>query len=140
MILQREEIKLHYVGVDISLNMILEFKSKSFSSKFGDNTPNLILSDIDYLPFRDNIFSSILALTSFQNLPHTKEAIKESFRVGKNNAELKFSILRKNLDLNSVLSSFKADIKELIITNNEKGKAKELKEVKIEAAELMLRT
>lgn len=118
-LLYNEEIKFNYIGIDISWNMLLEFKSKIIKSNCRNCIPNLILSDIDCLPFRDNIFLSIFALTSFQNLPHIKNGVIESFRISKNNAEFKFSILRKKLDLESVLKIFKTKIKDLIITNNE---------------------
>jgi ubiquinone/menaquinone biosynthesis C-methylase UbiE len=118
-LLQKKEIKLNYVGVDISWNMLLEFKSKITKLGCNKNTPNLILSDIDYLPLRNDIFSSLFALTSFQNLPSTKKGINELFRVSRNKANAKFSILRKNLDLDSLLSTLRNRIKKLKITNNE---------------------
>jgi len=118
-LLHKEAIKLNYVGVDISWKMLLEFKSKIINFNYSNYTPNLILSDIDCLPFRENIFFSIFALTSFQNLPHTKDGINESFRVSKNNADFKFSILKKKLELESLLKILKTKIKDLYIINNE---------------------
>ncbi|MFX1438063.1 MAG: class I SAM-dependent methyltransferase [Promethearchaeota archaeon] len=118
-ILNNEKIKLNYVGLDISWNMLLEFKSKISNSVYRICHPNLILSDIEYLPFRENIFLTVFALTSFQNLPNIKNGIIESFRVGKNNAEYKFSILKKKLDTKSLLKIIKTKLRELSITNNE---------------------
>lgn len=118
-ILNNEKIKLNYVGLDISWNMLLEFKSKIANSDYINYNPNLILSDIEYLPFRENIFLSVFALTSFQNLPNIKNGIIESFRVGKNNAEFKFSILKKKLDIESLLKIIETKLRELSITNNE---------------------
>ena len=115
----RKRVKLNYIGVDISWNMLLEFKLKIIKYNYRRYSPNLILSDIDCLPFRDNIFLSTFAITSFQNLPDIKDGIKESFRVSKNNAEFKFSILKKKLDLDSLLKIFKTKIRDLIIINNE---------------------
>ena len=108
-----------YVGLDISWNMLLEFKLKIIKCNYSNYAPNLILSDINCLPFRDNMFLSIFAITSFQNLPDIKDGIKESFRVSKNNAEFKFSILKKKLDLDSLFNIFKTKIRDLIIINNE---------------------
>ncbi len=118
-LLHKEEIKFNYVGVDISWNMLLEFKSKIINTNYRNYNPNLILGDIDCLPFRENIFVSVFALTSFQNLPHTKGAIKESFRVSKNNGMFKLSILKKKLDLDSLLKIFNTKISDLIITKND---------------------
>jgi ubiquinone/menaquinone biosynthesis C-methylase UbiE len=115
-----DDLKYNYIGVDISWNMLKEFKLKMVKNDYFNYAPNLILSDIDFLPFRNSIFFSIFALTSFQNLPHTRNAIKESFRVSKNKALINFSILKKNLDLNSALSLFENKIKELKIIKNEK--------------------
>ncbi|MFW9972145.1 MAG: class I SAM-dependent methyltransferase [Candidatus Odinarchaeota archaeon] len=111
--------KINYVGVDISWNMLKEFKSKIFNYNYRIYNPNLILSDIDWLPFRDDIFFSIFALTSFQNLPEIKHGIRELYRVSKNNAELNFSILKKKIDLKSLLELFKTKLKGLIVINNE---------------------
>ncbi|MFX1379132.1 MAG: class I SAM-dependent methyltransferase [Promethearchaeota archaeon] len=116
-LLFNEEIKLNYVGVDISWNMLLKFKSKVNNTDLCNHTLNIILSDIENLPFRDDVFMAIFALTSFQNLPDTKIGIKESFRVSKNNAEFKFSILKKNLDLESLLKKYKSKIRNLSIIN-----------------------
>ena len=88
-----EKIKYTYIALDISWNMLLRFKSKINNTK--KNSVDLILSDIEYLPFRENKFCSIFSLTSFQNLPHIPKGIEESLRVGKNNADYKFSILKK---------------------------------------------
>ena len=108
-----------YVGLDISWNMLLEFKSKLINFSHHKNILNLILSDIEYLPFRENIFCSILSLTSFQNLPYIQNGIEESFRVGKNNADYKFSILKKKIKLESLLNLLKPKIKELEVLETE---------------------
>ncbi|MFW9820055.1 MAG: class I SAM-dependent methyltransferase [Candidatus Thorarchaeota archaeon] len=115
----KKEMRFNYVGVDISWKMLLEFKSKFISINYSNCSVNVILSDIDYLPFRDSLFISVFALTSFQNLPNINNAIKELFRVCKNNCELKLSILKKNLDLDSLKSIFRNKIKNLTIINEE---------------------
>ena len=111
--LEKRTIKSIYVGLDISWNMLLEFKSKIVDTHLIEYTPNLILSDIECLPFRDDIFHSIFTLTSFQNLPGVQEGKIESLRVCKNNADFKFSILKKNLELKSLLKILKSKIKDL---------------------------
>jgi ubiquinone/menaquinone biosynthesis C-methylase UbiE len=95
-----------YVGVDISWNMLLEFKSKldKLNSLRG---LSLILSDIENLPFREDKFSSIFSITAFQNLPNINEAIREALRVSKDRAEFKISILKKKLNLEMFLDYLK---------------------------------
>ncbi len=113
------EIKCNYVGVDISWNMLLRFKSKVINYNFNKYALNLLLSDMEYLPFRENIFYSMFSLTSFQNLPHIQIGIIESFRVSKNNADYKFSILKKNLDLQWLLKILKPKIEEIEVIEKE---------------------
>ena len=119
LILEREVIRINYVALDISWNMLLEFKSKIFNLKKRRFSPNLILADIECLPFRENIFFSIFSLTSFQNLPHIHKGLHELFRVSKNKAEFKFSILKKNLELELLLEILRPNIKDLKVIKEE---------------------
>jgi len=96
----------YYVGLDISWNMLLEFRSK-FEKLKGKNI-SLLLSDIENLPFRDNQFFSVLSLTSFQNLQDVKKGIKELLRVSRNRADFKFSILKKKINLKILVDSLKS--------------------------------
>ncbi|MFX1418694.1 MAG: class I SAM-dependent methyltransferase, partial [Promethearchaeota archaeon] len=118
-IFDKKKIKSRYIALDISWNMLLEFKSKILYSNYNLHVPNLILSDIEYLPFRDNTFNSIFSLTSFQNLPTIEKGIKEMFRVSKNNTDFKLSILKKKLELKSLLKFLKSWIKDPIITRKD---------------------
>ncbi|UCC20800.1 MAG: class I SAM-dependent methyltransferase [Promethearchaeota archaeon] len=114
------ETKSRYIALDISWNMLLEFKSKIAYSNHNVHVPDLILSDIEYLPFRDNIFSSIFSLTSFQNLPTIEKGIKELVRVSKNYSDFRLSILKKKLEIEALLKFLKARIKDPIITSDDK--------------------
>ena len=109
-----------YIAIDISINMLKIFKSKNSNKdkKIG-NKINLILSDLENLPIRSNIFNSVFSLTSLQNLPHIIDGVKEMLRVVKEDADIKFSILKKNLDLNKLISLLKSKIFELQILNKE---------------------
>ncbi|MFX1568066.1 MAG: class I SAM-dependent methyltransferase [Promethearchaeota archaeon] len=113
------DIKTIYVGLDISWNMLLEFKSKIINFSDYKNILNLILSDIEYLPLRENIFCSIFSLTSFQNLSYIQNGIEESFRVSKNNADYKLSILKKKIKFESLLNLLKPKIKKLVVLETE---------------------
>ena len=108
-----------YIGLDISLNMLLEFRSKLNKFNFK-NKLSLLLSDIENLPFRDNKFDTIFSMTSFQNLVDINRAILESLRVSKDNTDFIFSILKKKLNLKRLLTSLKpyAKIEQISSTND----------------------
>ena len=112
--------KSNYIAVDISWNMLLKFKSKTFKDDNFGHLPNFILSDIDHLPFRENTFDMIFTFTSFQNLPSIRNGIEELTRVCKNNTDFVFSILKKNLDLNSLLKILELYVKDIIVIQKEK--------------------
>ncbi|MHA2037330.1 MAG: class I SAM-dependent methyltransferase [Promethearchaeota archaeon] len=107
-----------YIAVDISWKMILKFKKKLLKLSIKPNV-SLVLSDIDNLPFRNNCFSLIFSLTSFQNLPHVLNGIRESLRVSKNEGTFKFSILRKKLELEQLKDFLKPYVKYLKVINKE---------------------
>ncbi|MGB5910660.1 MAG: class I SAM-dependent methyltransferase [Promethearchaeia archaeon] len=109
---------LKYIGIEISLNMLKKFAEKC---RYLDNnlSVNLILSDIEHLPFRDNRIDSIFSITSLQNLPNIYKGITEIIRVGKHMANLEFSILKKNLDLDSLISFLNSKLINLKIKNIE---------------------
>lgn len=114
----QNELRCHYVAIDISLKMLTEFKSKLLKLKEKPNV-SLILSDIENLPFRDNSFNLIFSFTSFQNLPSYIEGFHEICRVGLEGGDLKFSILRKKLELPTLISILKPYLEEFEITNEE---------------------
>ena len=108
-----KRVKYKYVAIDISWNMLLEFKSKIINYKSKNNL-ELILGDIENLPFRENVFHLIFSLTSFQNLPNINRGIEESYRVCINYGDFNFSILSKKLNLDALLNLLKplsSDIK-----------------------------
>ncbi len=109
--------RFYYIGTDISWNMLMEFRLKM---KNNDKASyNLILSDLENLPLRDQTFHSIFSLTSLQNLPNINDGIKELFRVLKNNAVINLSILKKNLKLDDLINVIKPLLKNLkVISEN----------------------
>jgi demethylmenaquinone methyltransferase/2-methoxy-6-polyprenyl-1,4-benzoquinol methylase len=119
LILNKGVIRCNYVAVDISWNMLLEFRSKVINLENRKNSLNLILSDIECLPFRENTFYSIFSLTAFQNLPSIENGIEELYRVCKHNADFKFSILKKKLELEKLIEILKPKIEDLDIIKKE---------------------
>jgi len=119
LMLDKGVIRCNYVALDISWNMLLEFKSKVINLEKRINSLNLILSDMECLPFRESIFYSTFSLTSFQNLPNIKNGIEELYRVCKHDADFKFSILKKNLEIEKLLEILKTKIEDLNFTMKE---------------------
>jgi len=94
---------LRYIGTDISWKMLKHFYNKTKKIKNKINS-NLILGDIENLPFREDKFNLIFSITTLQNLHDLKKGLKEIIGVGKENAALKLSILRKQLKLEEVIA------------------------------------
>lgn len=107
-----------YVAVDISWSMLLEFQSKVINYRTKNNL-TLILGDIENLPFRENVFHSIFSFTSFQNLPNINRGIEESYRVCINDGDFRFSILRKKLNLDTLLNLLKPLYREIKTINKD---------------------
>ena len=108
------------LGVDISWNMLKTFLMKlKAKAEIVKNQVSLVLSDIENLPFREDVFHAIISLTSLQNLPNIYNGINESFRVTRNNGDVKFSILKKKIDLVDILSHIKLQVKNLELMDND---------------------
>ena len=114
----QNDLRWHYVAIDISLKMLTKFKSKLLKLKEKANV-SLILSDIENLPFRDNSFNLIFSFTAFQNLPNYVKGFHEICRVALEGGDLKFSTLRKKLELPTLISILKTNLEDLEITNEE---------------------
>ncbi len=106
----------NYVGTDISLNMLNIFRIKLQRLKLKYEVA-LILSDIENLPFRENVFQCIFSLTSFQNLPNIDKGVRNLYIVGRDKADLNFSILKKNLNLKELITFLRPLVKNLKITD-----------------------
>ena len=111
--------KLRYIGLDISLNMLNQFLYKIKKVKSIDNA-NLILGDIENLPFREEKVQQIFAVTSLQNLYDIERGLKELFRVSQQGTLLNLSLLQKNLNLENIYSYLKSEIADLNIMRLEK--------------------
>ena len=109
---------LRYIGIDISGKMLKMFYNKTKRIKNKVNT-NLILGDIENLPFRKDKFNLISSITSLQNLHDLKKGLKEIIRVGKENTALKLSILRKQLRSEEVITYLNSHTINLRIENLE---------------------
>ncbi len=109
-----------YVATDLSLNMLKVFKKKV--NEFLEATQariNLILSDLENLPLRDDRFDSIFLLTSIQNLPNQNIGLKESIRVGRSGASFNLSILKKKLNREKLITFLDGKIKDIDLIDKE---------------------
>jgi ubiquinone/menaquinone biosynthesis C-methylase UbiE len=74
------------VGTDITKNM-LAYASKTRSSQGFLNT-GFLLSDVDYLPFRDKVFDVVSCRFAFHHFPNPVKVLLELKRVCKNKGRI----------------------------------------------------
>ncbi|MHA1459648.1 MAG: class I SAM-dependent methyltransferase [Promethearchaeota archaeon] len=116
---QIDNEKLKYVGLDISWKMLKQFLHK-ITKVTSIKRANLILGDIENLPFREEKFTQIFAVTSLQNLHDIEKGLRELVRVGLQGTSLKLSILKKNLNFDNIKSSLESKIVDLNLIRLEK--------------------
>ena len=80
------------VGTDISRALLSEAKKKA--KTYGNIM--LVQSDFDNLPFRDEDFDFIFAVTVVQNAPSPQVTLNEVRRVSKSNAKIVVTGLKKS--------------------------------------------
>jgi len=108
-----DESRIHYVGIDISRNMLLKFRLREKKSSSSIKT-NIILADIENIPVRDNIGNAIISFTSIQNVPDFEACFQELIRIGRDQAPFILTILNKTInlqDLEKNLLTFLSDLK-----------------------------
>ncbi|MFX1409209.1 MAG: class I SAM-dependent methyltransferase [Promethearchaeota archaeon] len=115
---QSNYIPFIYVGTDISWKMLKIFRIKFQKLKLKSEF-NLVLADVENIPFRDDIFHSIFSLTSFQNLPNIDKAVKNLYRVGQNEADITISILKKKSNLTELKNLLNPILESLTSINKE---------------------
>ena len=111
--------KLRYIGLDISWKMLKQFLYK-INKVTSIKHVNLILGDIENLPFREEKIHQIFAVTSFQNLHDIEKGLRELIRVGQQGTSLNLSILEKNLNLDNIYSYLKSETADLNLIRLEK--------------------
>jgi len=80
------------VGLDISRGLLERARNRSrYSSKIS-----LIRADADYLPFPDEIFDGLFAVTVLQNMPDSKATLNQILRKAKREAFLVVTGLKKS--------------------------------------------
>jgi ubiquinone/menaquinone biosynthesis C-methylase UbiE len=83
------------VGLDISRKILLQ--AKEHSRKFAN--VHLIWADADSLPFNDEVFSNVFAITLIQNMPNPAKTLKEVERVTRNDEIIVVTGLKRKFSL-----------------------------------------
>lgn len=68
------------VGLDISKKTLLKAKRRAFDERLD---AHLVQADVDNMPFRDNVYNHVFAITVLQNTPDRNKTLREIKRVGK---------------------------------------------------------
>ncbi|MBY9020099.1 MAG: class I SAM-dependent methyltransferase [Candidatus Lokiarchaeota archaeon] len=110
--LNKHKRKPFYIGLDISWKMLKQFLYK-INKEEGFKNVNLILGDIENLPFRDEKIHSLFAVTSLQNLFDIQRGLREILRIGQQGASLNLSILGKNVNFKKIYSYLKTELVDL---------------------------
>lgn len=79
------------IGVDVSKKLLQKAK---WHMKIFSNA-HIIRGDSDYLPFQNNIFDLVFALTLLQNVPNPLTTLEEIKRTSKSQAVIAVTILKK---------------------------------------------
>ena len=107
------------IGIDISQNLLK--KAKNHKKRYPNT--NILLADVDHLPFQDQTFHTIFAITILQNIPKPSTALQEIVRVSKNHATIAVTGLKKEFTNDSflkLLKDAKLRIRKLTIDNHSK--------------------
>lgn len=91
------------IGVDFSIGMLKKAKEK-FK---GESKVELVLADINFLPFINEFFDNIFSFTVIEGKINGVKVLKELYRVAKRDSLVILSILKEALNI----SKFKAMIK-----------------------------
>ena len=83
------------VGVDLSHHLL----SKARSRLRKRRRIHLIQADADLLPFRDQVFGEVFAVTLIQNTPNPEHSLSEMRRVARAGSEVVVTALKKAFTL-----------------------------------------
>jgi ubiquinone/menaquinone biosynthesis C-methylase UbiE len=92
-----------YIGVDISKELLRYAKKKA--NPFTNAT--LTLADADNLPFPDQTFNAVFAVTLLQNMPGPTSTLAEIKRVSKTRASIIVTGLRKRFTQEELVRQLK---------------------------------
>ena len=112
------KIKL-VIGVDVSSSIIHQAKKRA---KEFENTA-LVIGDGDHLPFPNETFDAVLAITLLQNMSKPNQTLNEIKRVNKQTSRIVISGLKKTFSQKKFKQLLKkADLKIIVFISDEKLK------------------
>lgn len=79
------------IGVDTSLKLLQ--KAKQHTKKFQN--AHIARADSDFLPFQNNVFNMVFAITLLQNIPNPLTTLEEVKRTSKSKAIIAVTALKK---------------------------------------------
>jgi len=85
----------HFVGLDLAEKALKTAAERSRCLRIKQNV-SLIRADVDNLPFRNDIFNEIFALTLLQNVPEPHKTLRELVRVAKSKSQIAVTGLKKH--------------------------------------------
>jgi ubiquinone/menaquinone biosynthesis C-methylase UbiE len=104
------------IGTDSSRGLLKEAKKKA---RPHENVA-LILADADNMPFANNTFDTVFAITLLQNMPHVVATLDEIKRVSRSEATIVVSGLRKAFTEDEFSKMLKrADLKAAVLKLDE---------------------
>lgn len=90
-------LRIDVVGLDLSAALLSKARLKCERGR------HLVRGDAENLPFRDNIYRYVFAVTLINNTPNSLRAVKEMMRVSKKGASLIVTALKKSFSEDGLL-------------------------------------
>ena len=88
------------LGIDLSLNMILEYKKKAKQKR---NDLQFIVASLEALPLKPHSINTAISITVLQNLQNPKNGLQNIYNTLLPKGNLLISSLRKSIDLEKLL-------------------------------------
>jgi len=131
----RKKPDLYVICMDISVNM-LNIAKKRFMKKSLYVSVDLVQGDMEFMPFRDLSFDSMIYIASLHHIPTSKgrvEALNEAYRVTKSGGKILITVwallqprfiphIAKNIIHKVLCSKCLESIKDVLIPWRYKGK------------------
>lgn len=111
-----DDPRYHFVGGDISWEMVQIFYLKIMKEEISiRRNINIVLADMENLPFRNDCFDSFFSFTALQNLPNMKKGVEECVRTSKMDANIVLSLLKKKKNRQDFINLFEKQMRDLEI-------------------------
>ena len=104
------------VGIDVSKNMLKEAKKRTKNIQSID----LVQADADNIPFPDNTFGKIFAITLLQNMPDPTKTVTEMRRIGKQETIFAVTGLKKKFTQESFVDLLERAHLKVVTLNTDK--------------------